>query len=196
MKDSYLQVVSPKSQRAEAATEGTNQMLYSQCLVSLTVISLSLAQPLKNGPELSMSSINVIAFNSAHTQRPHCETVIQNDNSFAQNQCNLNGMYELFILHDSFCTHVAPSKYFLHNWWMVDGLLCELKNEQTNKILFCLGTTVARPSICIISSISSTKFFISSLGHPFLYYLATGKKKKSLNVQHFINRIKFSREEK
>lgn len=53
---------------------GTELMLYSQCLVGLTVISLSLAQVLKNGPELSMSSANVIAFNSAHTQRPHYET--------------------------------------------------------------------------------------------------------------------------
>lgn len=53
---------------------GTKLMLYSQCLVGLTVISLSLAQVLKNGPELSTSSANVIAFNSAHTQWPHYET--------------------------------------------------------------------------------------------------------------------------
>jgi len=56
-----------------------------------------------------------------------------------------------------------------------------------------LGTTIARPGMCIISSTSKARFFISALGHLFLYFLATREK---MTIQHCNNVINFSREEK
>lgn len=89
---------------------GTELKFYLQCLVGRTVISLSLAQLLKNGTELSMSNANVIIFNSARTSWPHHETDMLKNNSFTQSQCNLNGLYDLFIiLHKSFSMIVVPS---------------------------------------------------------------------------------------